>query len=65
MVTATEQIRAIVLEYFGGDAYKAGLWFSAKNPMWGGVSPNDMIWAEHEEQVLKDVKRMVAENNGD
>ena len=58
-----KQIITIVSGYFDGDLNKASLWFFIKNPMWGGVSPHNMIEAGYEKQVLLDVKRMVAENN--
>jgi hypothetical protein len=32
-----------VTEFFSGDAQKCQLWFAAKNPMLGGVSPLQMI----------------------
>lgn len=33
----------LVAEAFGGDAEKTALWFKAKNPLLGDVSPRDMV----------------------
>jgi len=33
----------LMAEYFHGNAQKTALWFQAKNPALGGISPRDMI----------------------
>lgn len=33
----------LVAEAFGGDADKTALWFRAKNPLLGDISPRDMV----------------------
>ncbi|PIQ36473.1 MAG: hypothetical protein COW59_12520, partial [Lysobacterales bacterium CG17_big_fil_post_rev_8_21_14_2_50_64_11] len=33
----------LVAEAFGGDVEKTALWFKAKNPLLGDVSPRDMV----------------------
>jgi hypothetical protein len=33
----------LVAQVFGGDAVKTAMWFKARNPMLGDVSPRDMV----------------------
>jgi hypothetical protein len=36
-------IAQLVAQYFEGDAPKTALWFRTKNPLFGNISPRDMI----------------------
>jgi hypothetical protein len=41
---------------------KSEIWFETKNPLLGGVSPNDMIDAGREEKLLKFIEYSMDEN---
>lgn len=43
----------LVGEYFDGDAEKTALWFRTPNPMFGGISPRDMIRFGRYKKLLK------------
>lgn len=36
-------IAELVAQHFEGDSAKTALWFKTKNPLFGGISPRDMI----------------------
>jgi len=36
-------IAELVAQHFEGDSAKTALWFNTKNPLFGGISPRDMI----------------------
>jgi len=36
-------IAELVAQHFDGDGAKTALWFQTKNPLFGGISPRDMI----------------------
>jgi hypothetical protein len=36
-------IAELVAQHFEGDGAKTALWFKTKNPLFGGISPRDMI----------------------
>lgn len=43
MIADVAVVIDMVEKFFGGDVAKTILWFNTKNPMLGGLSPNDMI----------------------
>ena len=52
----------MVLAFFGGDKDKAHLWFMSKNPMLGGISPDQMIDAGRYDRLLRFIQQSLADN---
>jgi len=46
-------IANLVAEFFEGDAQKVGLWFEIANPLFGNVSPRDMIRMGRYQKLLR------------
>jgi hypothetical protein len=57
-----EQAAKYVIEFFEGDAQKAMLWFQTKNPMLGGVSPQEMMDAGREDKLIKFIEQAKESN---
>lgn len=60
-----EQIANICLlvgEYFNGDAHKTALWFKIPNPLFGNISPRDMIRYGRYKKVLSFVVDAITDN---
>ena len=55
-------VAALVAQYFQGDTGKTALWFRTKNPLFGGISPRDMIRFGRYEKVRKFVMEAMEEN---
>lgn len=51
----------LVAEAFGGDAEKTALWFRAKNPLLGDVSPRDMVRLGRFDRLRKYIVNAVLE----
>lgn len=52
----------LVLKFFDGDLAKTDLWFSAKNPLLGGISPREMIRLGRYDKLLRWMLEQLAEN---
>jgi hypothetical protein len=57
-IDAMNEADQIVLEFFGGDKRKTRLWFGTKNPLLGGMAPNELINAGKSQRLLKIIKQM-------
>lgn len=55
-------IANMVAEVFDGDAAKTALWFRARNPMLGDISPRDMIRLGRYDKLRKFIVNAVAGN---
>lgn len=53
----------LVAEYFAGDVKKTGLWFKAKNPLLGNMTPRDMIRFGRYEKLMLFVMDALQDNN--
>ncbi len=62
MTAAEKKAFALVIEFFGGDATKARIWFSTPNPLLGNVAPADMILMGRAKKLLKFIEARLAEN---
>ncbi|PIX60845.1 MAG: hypothetical protein COZ47_05140 [Lysobacterales bacterium CG_4_10_14_3_um_filter_64_11] len=51
----------LVAEAFGGDVEKTALWFKAKNPLLGDVSPRDMVRLGRFDRLRKHIVSAVME----
>lgn len=54
----------LVAEAFGGDVEKTALWFKAKNPLLGDVSPRDMVRLGRFDRLRKYIVSAVMERVG-
>ncbi|MDP1698113.1 MAG: hypothetical protein U1A73_19905 [Pseudomonas sp.] len=54
----------LVAEAFGGDVEKTALWFKAKNPLLGDVSPRDMVRLGRFDRLRKYIVSAVMERAG-
>jgi len=61
MSTDTVELLVLVMEFFEGNETKARLWFETKNPLLGGISPNDMIKAGRYDKLLRWAKDQINE----
>ena len=52
----------LVAEHFQGDAKKTALWFTVTNPLFGNISPRDMIRFGKYKKLFKFVVNALAEN---
>ncbi len=50
----------IVAGYFGGDVQKTATWFQVPNPMFGNLSPKDMIRYGRYKKVLQLIQSAIA-----
>jgi hypothetical protein len=55
-------IAQLVAQYFEGDAAKTALWFRTKNPLFGGISPRDMIRFGRYEKLRRFVTEALGQN---
>jgi len=55
-------IRGLVAQFFAGDVAKTALWFKAKNPLLGNLSPRDMIRNGRSEKLRRFVTSALEEN---
>jgi hypothetical protein len=55
-------IAQLVAQYFEGDAPKTALWFRTKNPLFGGISPRDMIRFGRYEKLRRFVTEALGQN---
>lgn len=62
-LTEIATVCELVAQYFKGDVSKTALWFSAKNPMLGNVSPRDMIRFGRYEKLNQFVLEALEENS--
>jgi hypothetical protein len=53
----------LVAQFFEGNAQKTALWFKTKNPMFGNISPRDMIRFGRYERLREFIIDAIAENN--
>jgi hypothetical protein len=60
--TVTDEIRRLVLDFFGGDEKKTALWFGSANPLLGGASPEQMITMGRANRLLRFVRDQFAQN---
>lgn len=58
-------IANLVADIFDGDVAKAALWFRAKNPMLGDVSPRDMLRLGRYDRLRKFIVGAIADRAGD
>jgi hypothetical protein len=56
------QCRSLVGAFFKEDLDKTRLWFKAKNPLLGDISPDDMIAMHRTEKLLSFILGQLAEN---
>lgn len=52
----------LTASFFHGDLNKTSLWFKAKNPLLGDISPRDMICYGRYDKLRKFILNAVAEN---
>ena len=52
----------LVAQHFAGDARKTALWFKTKNPLFGNISPRDMIRYGRYERLRRFITEAIAEN---
>jgi hypothetical protein len=55
-------ICGLVAQFFAGDAAKTALWFKTKNPLFGNISPRDMIRYGRYEKLRRFVMSALEEN---
>ena len=55
-------ICSLVAQYFEGDAVKTALWFKTINPLFGNISPRDMIRFGRYEKLRRFVMDAIGEN---
>lgn len=55
-------IAQLVAQYFEGDTAKTALWFRTKNPLFGGISPRDMIRFGRYEKLRRFVTEALGQN---
>jgi hypothetical protein len=55
-------ICALVAQFFAGDVAKTALWFKTKNPLFGNISPRDMIRYGRYEKLRRFVMSALEEN---
>ena len=55
-------ICGLVAQFFAGDVAKTALWFKAKNPLFGDISPRDMICYGRYERLRRFVMSALEEN---
>jgi hypothetical protein len=55
-------IAQLVAQYFEGDAPKTALWFRTKNPLFGNISPRDMIRFGRYEKLRRFVTEALGQN---
>lgn len=56
------EISNLLIEFFGKDQVKIGLWMKSPNPLLGGLIPNDMIAIGRGERLLQFMKHALEEN---
>jgi hypothetical protein len=52
----------LVAQHFSGDIRKTALWFKTKNPLFGNISPRDMIRYGRYERLRRFVMEAIADN---
>jgi hypothetical protein len=52
----------LVAQHFGGDVRKTALWFKTQNPLFGNISPRDMIRYGRYERLRRFIMEAIAEN---
>jgi len=52
----------LVAQHFEGDVRKTALWFKTKNPLFGNISPRDMIRYGRYQRLHRFVMEAIAEN---
>ena len=52
----------LVAQFFAGDAAKTALWFKTENPLFGNISPRDMIRHGRYEKLRRYVMSALEEN---
>ena len=57
-------ICTLVGEFFDGDAHKTALWFRTANPMFGNISPRDMIRFGRYKKLLNYILEARQQNRG-
>lgn len=55
-------ICGLVAQFFAGDVAKTALWFKTKNPLFGNISPRDMIRYGRYEKLRRFVMSALEEN---
>ena len=55
-------IAQLVAQYFEGDTAKTALWFRTKNPLFGSISPRDMIRFGRYEKLRRFVTEALGQN---
>ena len=60
-MTETQQVHALVLEFFNGDFEKTRLWMRTRNPGLGNLTPKDLIFLRPG-KVLRFVVQAMKEN---
>jgi hypothetical protein len=55
-------ICGLVAQFFAGDVAKTALWFKTKNPLFGNISPRDMIRYGRYEKLRRFVMSALDEN---
>lgn len=61
-MNVADECRYLVLTFFNGDGEKMETWLAAKNPLLGGIAPNDMLHLNRGDKLLKFIKQQLAEN---
>ncbi len=56
-------ICSLVAQYFEGDAVKTALWFKTANPLFGNISPRDMIRFGRFEKLRRFIYAAIEENS--
>jgi type I restriction-modification system DNA methylase subunit len=61
-LTEIANVCGLVAQFFQGDAAKTALWFRTKNPLFGNISPRDMIRYGRYEKLRRFVMDALEEN---
>lgn len=56
------EIRGLILPFFEGNAEKADLWLTSKNPNLGNISPVAMVELGRFDKLVKWVKHQLSDN---